>query len=117
MDEILVASWAELHEQLFADSWNEELGLHRSDFAFRGRADAADDLGTSLVRLGGRRPSKASTTGSRHPDLVRRLVIPGNLKWEVRDKLDQANLTERVLFPGLDGLSRWVARYYAPRRS
>jgi hypothetical protein len=49
------------------------------------------------------------------PELARRLVIPGELKWEVRDKLDQANLTERVLFPGLDGLSRWLARYYAPR--
>jgi FRG domain len=50
------------------------------------------------------------------PELVRRIVIPAELKWEVRDKLDQANITERVLFPGLDGLSRWVARYYAPRR-
>jgi len=49
------------------------------------------------------------------PELARRLVIPAELKWEVRDKLDQANLTERVLFPGLDGLSRWLARYYAPR--
>jgi hypothetical protein len=52
---------------------------------------------------------------ARHPELVRRIVIPAALKWEIRDKLDQANITERVLFPGLDGLSRWVARYYAPR--
>jgi FRG domain len=52
---------------------------------------------------------------ARHPELVRRIVIPAELKWEIRDKLDQANITERVLFPGLDGLSRWVARYYAPR--
>jgi hypothetical protein len=52
-----------------------------------------------------------------HPELVRRIVSRAELKWEIRDKLDQANTTERVLFPGLDGLSRWVARYYAPRET
>jgi hypothetical protein len=49
----------------------------------------------------------------RRPGLGRRVVIPAELKWEVRDKLDQANVNERVLFPGLDGLSRWLARHYA----
>jgi hypothetical protein len=49
-----------------------------------------------------------------HPELSRKLVIPAELKWEVRDKLDQANVTERVLFPGLDGLSRWLKRQYMP---
>lgn len=260
MEELRVSSWGELHHELFADSWNEELGLHRSDFAFRGRADAADDLGTSLIRLGGRpaaleghllrnfrkyaeldavpvdsiwnwlalaqhhglptrlldwtyspyvalhfattrreyfdrdgvvwmvdyvraheeapralrdcleheganvfttemlgrvaeglrefdelgedfvvfveppsfderivnqyalfslmsRPhSSLDDWLAQRPHLARRIAIPADLKWEVRDKLDQANVTERVLFPGLDGLSRWVARYYAPRR-
>ena len=50
-----------------------------------------------------------------HPELCRRVVVPAELKWEVRDKLDQANITERTLFPGLDGLSRSLARYYTPR--
>ena len=251
-------NWSELHDQLFADSWNEQLGLHRSNFAFRGRTRAEDDLSTSLARLGGdpatiERPllrhfrkyaardavpvdstwnwlalaqhhglptrlldwtfspyvalhfataSRSAGDGAvwmidyvrahelapkklrecldaegtnlfttemlesvapelvdlerfgddfvvfveppsfderivnqyalfslasrsdcsfddwvrEHDDLARRVVIPAELKWEVRDKLDQANVTERVLFPGLDGLTRWLARYHAPRR-
>ena len=242
--------WSELHEQLFADSWNEELGLHRSDYAFRGRPSATDELSSSLARLGGdtsaierpllrhfrkyaardavpvdstwnwlalaqhhglptrlvdwtfspyvalhfatarpdgdgavwmvdyvraherapqplreqleRERANVFTTEmvaavaedfddlaalgdfvvfveppsfderivnqyalfslasrpdvSLDDDLLRKIVIPAELKAEVRDKLDQANVTERVLFPGLDGLSRWLARYYAPRR-
>jgi FRG domain len=260
VDEIRASSWAELQEVLFADSWQPDLDRFRSNFAFRGRNDAAEDLATSLQRLGGdsgsverhllrnfrkyaRReavpfesvwnwlalaqhhglptrlldwtyspyvalhfatsslerfdrdgvvwlvdyvrsqeeaPSRLRDVLAEQqmivftaelieeaagglddlerlaeedyvvfleppslderivnqyalfslmsgpearldawldsrPQLGRRLVIPAELKWEVRDKLDQANITERVLFPGLDGLSRWLARYYAPR--
>src|SRR4051794_36008689 len=53
----------------------------------------------------------------RQPGLARRIVLPAELKWEVRDKLDQANITERVLFPGLDGLATWLKRYFSPRLS
>ena len=261
MDNHRAESWLQLHELLFADSWNDELGLFRSNFAFRGLSDAAGDLTTSLVRLGGdarelegqlmrnfrkyaaadavphdtpwdwlalgqhhglptrlldwtyspyvalhfvtQHPRRFDRDGvvwcvdyvrahqllpgrlrelldteganvfttellteaaprvrelddlahddfalfveppsfdarivnqyglfsltsradgsldewiAQHPDLARRIVVPAELKWEARDKLDQSNLTERVLFPGLDGLSRWLTRYYAPRR-
>lgn len=50
-----------------------------------------------------------------HPELCRKVVIPAELKWSIRNHLDQANVTERVLFPGLDGLCRWLARYYGDR--
>jgi len=50
-----------------------------------------------------------------HSDTYYRIIIPANLKWEVRDKLDQANITERVIFPGLDGLSAWLRRWYGTK--
>ena len=261
MQEIRVSGWAELQDALWEDAWQESLGRFRSDFAFRGRNDAEEELVTSLQRLGGdartlerhllrnfRRyaPSEAAAfdsswnwlaLGQHHglptrlldwthsplvalhfvtsdarqldrdgvvwmvdyvrahdenpaplraelddasmnvftaeslgrvasglreleelggdfalfleppalnerivnqyalfslmshadrrldewldqrPQLARRVVVPAGLKGEVRDKLDQANVTERVLFPGLDGLSRWLTRYYRPRSS
>lgn len=50
---------------------------------------------------------------SENSDLAKKIIIPSDLKWEFRDKLDQANINERVLFPGLDGLSQWLARWYS----
>jgi hypothetical protein len=261
-DEIVVRSWTELNDLLFAEQWNRELGRFRSHSAYRGMPDRAYDLTTSLIRLGGayaeveahllrnfakyaRRATLPETsiwqwlalaqhhglptrmldwtfspyvalhfaTVVEHPEQVgadavvwavdfvqtnaclpdnlqdllqaeaadvftcemlsaaadslaafdrladepfvlffeppslddrivnqaalfslmssptarldawlaehraaaRRIIIPAALKAEVRDKLDQANVNERVLFPGLDGLCRWMRRYYAPR--
>ncbi len=53
---------------------------------------------------------------SAHRDLYKRVILPSTLKWEIRDKLDQCNITERVLFPGLDGLSSWLKRHYSPKQ-
>ena len=39
-------------------------------------------------------------------------VIDRNLRWRVRDMLDSLNISERLLYPGLDGLSKWIARHY-----
>jgi cytosine/adenosine deaminase-related metal-dependent hydrolase len=52
-----------------------------------------------------------------HPDLWRAWRIPAEVKAEVRDRLDQAHVNERLLLPGLDGLASWLRRYYSPRRA
>lgn len=47
-----------------------------------------------------------------YPDLVVRIVISAAMKPEARDMLDQNNISERSLFPGLPGLCDWLKRYY-----
>jgi hypothetical protein len=54
------------------------------------------------------RPSVSGTVRST------KIVIPAGLKWEIRDKLDQANINERILMTGLDGLCSWLKRHYTP---
>jgi hypothetical protein len=51
-----------------------------------------------------------------HPGLGRAWCLPAELKAEVRRRLDQAQITERSLMPGLDGLAAWLRRYYSPQK-
>ena len=52
-----------------------------------------------------------------HPNLVHRIVIAASAKSEIRDMLDQNNINERMLFPGMPGLCDWLRRYYGPAYS
>jgi hypothetical protein len=49
-----------------------------------------------------------------HPGIWHCWLIQPEAKAEIRARLDQANITERVLIPGLDGLAAWLRRYYGP---
>ena len=76
-------------------------------FSFLSRPDL--DLDEWLARI--------STENNSGRPVCKKVKVSKDLKWEVRDQLDGANLQERVLFPGLDGLSAWLKRWYTPKRS
>ena len=48
----------------------------------------------------------------KHTEHTVRYVIKKEIRWDVRDLLDQYNISERMIFPGLDGLSKSLARHY-----
>lgn len=42
-------------------------------------------------------------------------IISKSIRWDLRDFLDQQNINERMIYPGLDGISSWIARRYYVR--
>lgn len=50
-----------------------------------------------------------------HTELTIRYIIKKELRWRIRDMLDHLNITERIVYPGLDGLSKWLGRHYFVR--
>ena len=44
---------------------------------------------------------------------LKKIIIPKEIKMEIRDKLDYINISERLLHPGLDGICSWITRHYA----
>jgi hypothetical protein len=101
-----------------ATSLHEFDGLTRDDFVLFFEPPSLDERIVNQFALFSL-PSSASLSLEsllgRLESAHRRVIIPAALKWEIRDKLDQANITERVLFPGLDGLSQWLKRYFTTR--
>ncbi len=51
----------------------------------------------------------------KHTAHTMRYVISKDIRWNIRDMLDQFNISERIMYPGLDGLSRSLARHYFVR--
>lgn len=54
---------------------------------------------------------------ARHTEQTVKYIIKKELRWQVRDLLDQLNISERIIYPGLDGLSEWLARHYYVKAS
>ena len=47
-----------------------------------------------------------------HTEKTVKYIIKKEFRWKLRDLLDQLNISERIVYPGLDGLSQWLARHY-----
>ena len=50
-----------------------------------------------------------------HTEQTVRFVISKDIRWDLRDLLDQYNINERIIYPGMDGLTRWITRHYFVR--
>lgn len=48
----------------------------------------------------------------RRTNNTRKYIIKKEIAWRVRDMVDQLNVNERIIYPGLDGLTKWLARHY-----
>lgn len=47
---------------------------------------------------------------------TRKYIIDKSIKWRIRDMLDQMNINERTIYPGIDGLTAWLKRHYYVKR-
>lgn len=48
------------------------------------------------------------------PAICKKIIVPKEIKLGIRDRLDQINMTERIIYPGFDGLCKWLTRHYTP---
>ncbi len=50
-----------------------------------------------------------------HPDWCWKVVVPASLKREIRERLMVMNVSERTIYPGLDGISEFLRAWYSER--
>lgn len=50
-----------------------------------------------------------------HTNNTVKYIIDKSIRWDIRDLLDQQNMNERMMYPGLDGITKWLARRYYVR--
>ncbi|MCR5100177.1 MAG: FRG domain-containing protein [Butyrivibrio sp.] len=48
----------------------------------------------------------------RYTNNSRKYIISKDIKWEMREMLDKLNTNERIVYPGVDGLCKWLSRHY-----
>ncbi len=46
---------------------------------------------------------------------TKKYIIDKKIRWALREYLDQFNMSERTIYPGLDGIAKWLARHYYVR--
>jgi hypothetical protein len=54
---------------------------------------------------------------SQYPELHWIVPVPQELKKEIRDRLLVMNISERTIYPGLEGIARWQNVYYSGESS
>ena len=47
-----------------------------------------------------------------HTSETIKYTISKDLRWQIRDTLDTMNINERIMFPGYDGICKWLKRHY-----
>src|SRR3954453_3667174 len=95
--DLRVRSWNELTDRLYEGSWKPGLGRFRSNFAYRGMKDAADDLTTTLFRLGGTFARAETHLLRNFRKYAHRDSVPGDSVWNWLSLAQHHGLPTRLL--------------------
>lgn len=49
----------------------------------------------------------------RHPECYRIVIIPKELKIEIKERLSIMNISQRTMYPGLEGVAKWLTEFYS----